>query len=110
LIKASANKRFGGFTTQTWDGEDINKKDENCFIFSIDKMKVYDVIEGQNAINCNPDLGPVFINQIKLLDQFFTQGGTTGKKGKNFKTLEDFEITEGAEKFGVKEVEVYQIY
>ena len=110
LIKASANKRFGGFTTQTWDGEDINKKDENCFIFSIDKMKVYDIIEGQNAINCNPDLGPVFINQIKLLDQFFTQGGTTGKKGKNFKTLEDFEITEGAEKFGVKEVEVYQIY
>ena len=73
-------------------------------------MKVYDIIEGQNAINCNPDLGPVFINQIKLLDQFFTQGGTTGKKGKNFKTLEDFEITEGAQKFGVKEVEVYQIY
>ena len=90
--------------------EKKKKKDENCFIFSIDKMKVYDIIEGQNAINCNPDLGPVFINQIKLLDQFFTQGGTTGKKGKNFRTLEDFEITEGAEKFGVKEVEVYQIY
>ena len=72
-------------------------------------MKIYDVIEGQNAINCNPDLGPVFLSQIKLLDKFFTQGGTTSKKGKNFNTTEDFEITEGAEKFGVQEVEVYQI-
>ena len=109
LIKASGNKRFGGFTTETWDGNDIDKKDNNCFIFSIDKMKIYDVIEGQNAINCNPDLGPIFLSQIKLLDKFFTQGGTTSKKGKNFNTTEDFEITDGAEKFGVQEVEVYQI-
>ena len=109
LIKASGNKRFGGFTTETWDGNDINKKDEKSFIFSIDKMKIYDIIPGQNAINCNPDLGPVFLSQIKLLDKFFTQGGTTSTKGKNFKTLEDFEITDGAEKFGVQEVEVYQI-
>ena len=109
LIKASGNKRFGGFTTETWDGNDINKKDEKSFIFSIDKMKIYDIIPGQNAINCNPDLGPVFLSQIKLLDKFFTQGGTTSTRGKNYKTLEDFEITDGAEKFGVKEVEVYQI-
>ena len=109
LIKASGNKRFGGFTTETWDGNDINKKDEKSFIFSIDKMKIYDIIPGQNAINCNPDLGPVFLSQIKLLDKFFTQGGTTSTKGKNYKTLVDFEITDGAEKFGVKEVEVYQI-
>ena len=109
LIKASGNKRFGGFTTETWDGNDINKKDEKSFIFSIDKMKIYDIIPGQNAINCNPDLGPVFLSQIKLLDKFFTQGGTTSAKGKNYKTLEDFEITDGAEKFGVQEVEVYQI-
>ena len=108
LIKASGNKRFGGFTTETWDGNDINKKDEKSFIFSIDKMKIYDIIPGQNAINCNPDLGPVFLSQIKLLDKFFTQGGTTSTKGKNYKTLVDFEITDGAEKFGVKEVEVYQ--
>ena len=108
LIKASGNKRFGGFTTETWDGNDINKKDEKSFIFSIDKMKIYDIIPGQNAINCNPDLGPVFLGQIKLLDKFFTQGGTTSTRGKNYKTLEDFEITDGAEKFGVQEVEVYQ--
>ena len=49
------------------------------------------------------------INIDKLFDQFFTQGGTTSKKGKTFMTLEDFEITGGAEKFGVQDVEVYQI-
>ena len=109
LIKASLDKRFGGFTTQTWDGDDINKNDDNCFIFSIDKGKIYDINEGQEAINCNPDLGPIFINQIKLLDKFFIQGGSTNKKGKTFSTLEDFEITGGVEKFAVKEVEVYQV-
>ena len=109
LVHTSSNKRFGGFTTQTWDGEDINKKDDSCFIFSIDKMRIYDIIEGQNAIICNPDCGPVFINQIKLLDKYFTQGGTTSYKGKTFQTLENFELTGGAEKFGIKEVEVYQI-
>ena len=109
LIKASGDKRFGGFTTKTWDGEDLNKKDNDCFIFSIDKMKVYGIIKGKNSIKCNPDLGPVFINQIKLLDKCFTQGGTTNKKGITFKTSEDFEITGGAEKFGVREVEVYQV-
>ena len=109
LIKASGDKRFGGFTTQTWEGEDVNKKDINCFIFSIDKNKIYDINENQEAINCNTDMGPVFINQIKLLDKFFIQGGTTSKGGKTFATLEDFEITGGAEKFGVKEVEVYQV-
>ena len=109
LIHASGNKRFGGFTTQSWEGEDVNKKDKHCFIFSIDKMKIYDIFEGQDAINCNQDLGPIFIDQIKLLDKFFTQGGTTNKKGQTFRTLEDFEITGGAEKFGVKEVEVYHV-
>ncbi len=109
LIQAAGDKRFGGFTTQTWDGDDVNKEDKNCFIFSIDNMKVYDVNKGEEAINCNPDLGPVFINQIKLLDKFFTQGGSTNKKGMTFGTKEDFEINGGAEKFGVKDVEVYYV-
>lgn len=109
LIYTSCNKRFGGFTTQTWDGENIYKKDDNSFIFSIDKLKVYDIRKGKNAINCNPDLGPIFINQIKLLDKFFTQGGMTSIKGYNYKTIEDYELTGGAEKFGIKEVEVYYV-
>ena len=107
LIYASCNKRFGGFTTQTWDGDNINKIDNNSFIFSIDKMKVYDVIKDKNAIKCNPDQGPIFINQIKIFDNYFTQGGMTCTKGNNFMTMEDYELTGGAEKFGIKEIEVY---
>ena len=109
IIYTSCNKRFGGFTTQSWDGEKIKKKDNDCFIFSIDKLKIYDILRDKNAIYCNPDYGPVFINQIKLLDKFFTQGGTTGNKGKTFQTEENFELTGGAELFGIKELEVYQV-
>ena len=107
LIYTSCNKRFGGFTTQTWDGDNVNKIDNNSFIFSIDKMKVYDIKKDKNAIKCNPDQGPIFINQIKLLDNFFIQGGITSTKGINFMTEEDYELTGGAEKFGIKEIEIY---
>ena len=112
LIQDSENKIFGGFTTQTWDGEDINKKDNNCFIFSIDKSKntkIYDILQGNEAISCNPNYGPIFVNQIKLLNNFLKQGGITGKKAKNFKTSEDFELTGGLENFIIKEVEIFQI-
>ena len=109
LIYASGNKRFGGFTTQIWNGDNVLKKDNNCFIFSIDTGRIYDVIKDKNAIHCNADYGPIFIDQIKLLDKFFTQGGITSTKGKTFNTKENYELTGGAEKFGIKEVEVYYI-
>ena len=39
LIETKDRKKFGGFTTQTWEGN-INKKDEDAFIFSLDKLKI----------------------------------------------------------------------
>ena len=110
LIHASGKKRFGGFTTQTWDGNNVNKKDKNSFIFSIDKNKIYDIKNDQFAIGCYPEFGPIFMGcQIRLLDHFFTQGGTTFYKDVIFKTTEDFELTGGAQKFGVIDLEVYEV-
>ena len=110
LIHASGNKRFGGFTTQTWEGEDVNKKDKNCFIFSIDKNKIYDVIPNQNAIGAFPNFGPVFFGcQMRIYDNFLSKGGTTYKKGLNYRTTEDFELTNGKQNFGVRELEVYEV-
>jgi hypothetical protein len=110
LVKSKNGKRFGGFTTQDWKGNSIEKKDENAFVFSLDKMKIYDIIPGEDAIGCYPKYGPVFLGcQIRLYDEFFTKGGTTFEKGMNYATEEDFELTGGLKKFEVKEVEVYSI-
>ena len=108
IVEDNYGNRFGGFTTQDWGGQYMQKKDDDAFIFSIDKNKTYDIIPGQNAIGCYPNFGPVFFGcQIRIYDNFLTKGGTTYKKGLNYKTTEDFELTNGNQNFGVRDIEVY---
>ena len=110
LIKSTNGKRFGGFTTCSWEGNSIEKKDDNAFVFSLDKMKIYDIIQGEDAIGCYPKYGPVFLGcQIRIYDEFFTKGGTTFEKGANYDTEEDFELTGGLKNFQIKEIEVYSV-
>jgi len=110
LVKSANGKRFGGYTTCDWRGNNIEKKDENAFVFSLDKMKIYDIIPGEDAIGCYPKYGPVFLGcQIRIYDEFFTNGGTTFEKGLNYNTEEDFELTGGLKKFDVKDIEVYSV-
>ena len=110
LIETDKGKRFGGFTNCSWKGDCINKKDEEAFIFSLDKMLTYDNIRGEEAIGCYPKFGPVFLGcQIRIFDNAFTKGGTTFEKGLNFNTGEDFELTGGDRVFKIKEIEVYEV-
>ena len=110
LVKSANGKRFGGFTSCKWEGKSIEKKDEKAFIFSLDKMKIYNVIQGEDAIGCYPNFGPVFLGcQIRIYNDFFKNGGTTYEKGLNFDTQEDYELTGGLNKFGVKDIEVYSV-
>ena len=41
IIKSAGNRRFGGFTSQTWESHKsgIYKDDKYCFLFSLDKQK-----------------------------------------------------------------------
>ena len=110
LIETDKGKRFGGFTNCSWKGDCINKKDEEAFVFSLDKMLTYDSIRGEEAIGCYPKFGPVFLGcQIRIFDNAFTKGGTTFEKGLNFNTGEDFELTGGDRVFKIKEIEVYEV-
>ena len=110
LIETLENRRFGGFTTCSWSGNQIEKNDENAFIFSLDKMKIYGIVQGQPAIACYPNFGPIFLNcQIKINDDAFSNGGSTFYKGQNYQTEEDFELNGGNQDFQIKEIEVYEV-
>ena len=110
LVRSGNDKRFGGYTSCSWEGNSIEKKDENAFVFSLDKMEIYDVIQGEDAIGCYPKYGPVFLGcQIRIYDKFFEKGGTTFEKGLNYETQEDYELSGGLKKFDVKEIEVYSV-
>jgi hypothetical protein len=110
LVETDKGKRFGGYTSRTWSGDCIEKKDDEAFLFSLDKMMTYDIIPGEEAIGCYPKYGPIFMGcQIRIYDNAFTKGGTTFEKGLNYNTQEDYELTGGEREFNVREIEVYEV-
>ena len=110
LVETDNDVRFGGFTMRNWEGNCLKKIDNNAFVFSLDNHTIYDVIKNEPAIGCYPKFGPVFFGcQIRIYDSFFTEGGTTCRRGLNFKTKKDFELNKGKQKYLVKDIEVYNI-
>ena len=110
IIEIENGRRFGGFTKCSWEGNNIEKNDNYAFIFSLDEFNIYDVIQGEAAIGCYRDYGPIFTGyQIKIYDDAFTKGGETALKGANYKTNEDYELSGGLEKYNVKEIEVFEV-
>ena len=39
LVETTKGRRFGGFTTKTWDGNCLKKVDNDAFVFSLDTKK-----------------------------------------------------------------------
>jgi len=110
LIETVKGVRFGGFTTKSWKGNCEQKIDDDAFVFSVDKNKIYEVINNEMAIGCYPKFGPVFFGcQIRVYDNFFSKNCTTCRKKLNFKTTEDYELNNGEQFFIVKDIEVYSI-
>ncbi len=116
LIKTDQHRRFGGFTQAFYESTEKleGRKDGSAFIFSLDKLKSYDVQEGQNPIGTCKKNGPIFYGNeccnIYLSDNFFKKRGNVARKGDRFNTNEDYEINYGKPKFLTREIEAYQIY
>ena len=112
VIKNTDGNKFGGYTEESWEGENVSKKDFNSFCFSLSKNKIYTVKPDKSAIICDPNLGPSFGSPFfHILDKFFTDGGvcyTKDKCGYNGQDT-DFEICNGKEDFDIQEIEIYKV-
>ena len=61
VIQSRGNRRFGGFTSQTWDtSTEYYKNDKYAFLFSLDKYRIYPSKHGECAIYCGKNVGPSF--------------------------------------------------
>jgi hypothetical protein len=62
LIKSAGNRRFGGFTSAQWSSPSSGeyKDDQNAFLFSLDKQKIYSYKKDGKAIYNYKDCGPIF--------------------------------------------------
>ena len=115
LIKTTHNVRFGGYTETFFEGTNdyLGKKDDNAFIFSLDKRKYYEIEKGENAILCYINYGPVFygnnFSNIFLKEPFFKKKGSVAPKGDRYKTKEDYEINLGKQYFTPIQIEIFHI-
>jgi len=111
FIKTTQGVRFGGYTSQSWDGVNVFKEDDQAFVFSLTKLKTYDVNQKESAIWCYPNYGPVFEGyQIDIFDRFLLRDlSKTGLRGLGYNTTQDYELNNGEKNFLVEELEVYGI-
>ena len=112
LIKTEEGIKFGGYTKESWEGENIPKKDKNAFCFCLNKSKIYEVGDGKTAIYCDENMGPCFGDKFfQIFDNYLTAGGICFDKDNcGFIGLEnDFEIANGNKEFLIEEIEVYKL-
>ena len=109
VIKTINGYSFGGYTTQEWKNGEV--KDDNAFVFSIDKKKKYTIKQPEHAIgfwenNCwvfgNTYNAFVIRDRCKTRNDNFVGSGTYDIK-------EKYELNGGAEYFIVESFEIYHV-
>ena len=112
LISTSNGKKFGGFSSESWDSysQEVWKKDNDAFIFSLDNYKFYKVIKPERALCCNRNYGPYFGNgEILIPDNFFLTPSTCLEKNICYESNDiSFPLSEMKE-FYVTQIEAYKI-
>jgi hypothetical protein len=122
IFKAKQSKFiFGGYTTVAWDSSSEFKSDPNAFLFSLTnkdntpvKMKI-DPNRHHVAIYCHSRYGPIFGNDICIVNNANTIMDCSSNLGYNYKhpqyeegTNESKSFLAGSYEFQLDEIEVYQ--
>ena len=113
LIKTKKNKRFGHYMEQKVNASNCSyTKDEKAFFFSLDKMKKYDNKTPEYAMYYSISYGPCFGRGCDLyLNDKFLSRNDNHERNASYYTYDvpnDVEFT-GESRFGVDQVEAYQI-
>ena len=113
LCESTTGKRFGGYTSVSWDLKNAGYHDINAFLFSLDNKKIYD--KGNNKqIYCGNNhgvhfwentLGLIWNEDGKFIGENQSSHYTKGHECFNV----PMNALSGADKFYMKEMEVYQV-
>ena len=107
---------FGGYTDLAFISHSSGSSvynDNNAFVFSMDKQKIYPVKIGGDAIRCCYCCCPQFYQNTIYLNNNFLKGNNsqtcTSKEGNYIGFNSDYELNDGIQSFKVSELEVFQI-
>lgn len=117
VVQTVKGSKFGGYTeTQIQDGN-IGYKDPDSFIFSLNKMKIYENLNKDgNVIRHYRENGPFFVGGFVIFDSNFNENNSNYvyDKSSSFNFFSDnekeYEINNGEKYFHIKELEVFEIF
>ena len=115
VIQTTKGCKFGGYSEVIIDCNLGNFKDKNAFVFSLNKNKIYEILNPEkNAGDHCKGWGPIFRSDAFAVwnKNFFSYDRhTVGTRSEsNYGAMnEDYEINNGEKNFGIKELEVFQI-
>ena len=114
IVQTTKGYKFGGYAEKTWENHNgIWIKDDKSFVFSIDHMKIYNHVQGTDAILHNNDFGPSFKLCIYLYKDFSNNENYTYDKNSANQYFSgfnrDYELNDGERNFSLAEIEVFQV-
>ena len=110
LLETTKNRKFGGFCSIGYKSSGDSQKDNSAFIFSLDKLKIYNVINNETAVYWNSGYGAMFGGSIMVVvNSFFSYDCFANSKNVYYQIPENFDYNGGESKYRIKEIEVYQI-
>ena len=112
IIQSKSGYRFGGYTSVEWKmtGNYSYVKDENAFIFSIDKRKKYNLKRAQYAICGDPQhfaFGGG--HELTIWDKCTSNNNSKDYGNDHSYEIKNYELTGGNSNFYVQDLEVYQV-
>ena len=116
VIKSKNNKRFGGFSKAQWTNKkgNITIKDKDAFVYSLDKLEKYDVLDPDIAIACSSDFLIMYGNKLDRYGLRIHSGFLEDKNNyenfgkKSYNVPQQFALS-GENIFFCEELEVFQI-
>jgi len=114
IVQTTKGYKFGGYAEKTWENHNgIYIKDDKSFVFSIDHMKIYNHVQGTDAILHNNNYGPTFGCCIYLEKDFSNNQNSTDYKNNANQYFSgfnrDYELNDGERNFSLAEIEVFQV-
>ena len=109
VIKTTNGYVFGGYTTQMWKEGEV--KDNNAFVFSINKKRKYNIKQPEHAFGLDMNYCWIFgygYNAI-VVNENCTKKNDNYVGNKTYDIPEQYELNGGEKYFTVKSFEIYHI-
>ena len=111
IVETTKNRKFGGFCSIGYRSNGESQNDNTAFVFSFDKLKVYNVIKDNCAVYWDIQYGPMFAGSRIVADnKFLTNINYANGKNNYYEIPNNYELNGGEKTYLIKELEVYQIF